>query len=183
MSTTRLLILGILTDKPRHGYDIRRELELWDAEQWANIAYGSIYSALNTLAKDGYIEAVNAASTEQKRPTARTEYAITPRGQGEFERLLREYWWTPKPMIDPFQAALTFMHKMPRDELLAALHYRADALRPVTRSLEYVIKGKMGNPSTPRHIAESVRLTFAHMETELRWIEEAIGKVERGELP
>lgn len=128
MSTTRLLILGILTDKPRHGYDIRRELELWDAEQWANIAYGSIYSALNTLAKDGYIEAVNSDSTEQKRPTARTEYAITSSGRGEFERLLREYWWQPKPMIDPFQAALTFMNKMPRDELLAALHYRADAL-------------------------------------------------------
>jgi DNA-binding PadR family transcriptional regulator len=183
MSTTRLLILGILTDKPRHGYDIRRELELWDAEQWANIAYGSIYSALSTLAKDGYIEPVNSDNTEKKHPTARTEYAITERGRGEFERLLREYWWTPKPIIDPFQAALTFMHKMPRDELLAALRYRAESLRPVTNALDYMIKGKMSNPSTPRHIAESVRLSVAHMETELRWIEEAIGKIERGELP
>ena len=28
-----------------HGYDIRRELETWNAEQWAQVAYGSIYYA------------------------------------------------------------------------------------------------------------------------------------------
>ncbi len=43
MSATRLLILGVMLKKPPiHGYDVRRELEMWGAEQWANIAYGSI---------------------------------------------------------------------------------------------------------------------------------------------
>lgn len=181
MSTTRLLILGVLLDKPRHGYDIRRELELWDAEKWANIAYGSIYSALNTLEKDGYVEIVN--SEEKKRPTARTEYAVTASGRGEFERLLRDYWWTPKPTIDPLQAAITFMDKMPRDELLAALRYRASILRPVIDALDHMVKGKLSNPATPRHIEENLRLNIAHLEVELHWLEEVAGKVERGELP
>ena len=34
MSATRLLILGVLRFKqPTHGYDVRRELESWQAER------------------------------------------------------------------------------------------------------------------------------------------------------
>src|SRR5438105_12214683 len=128
MSAARLLILGVLQYKsPAHGYEIRRELESWHAEHWAHIAYGSIYFALNKMAEEGLVEVVD---TDQvgKRP-ARTTYAITPGGEAEFQRLLREYWWEFKTVIDPCQGALAFTKEMPRDELLAALRHRAAAAR------------------------------------------------------
>lgn len=31
--------------QPVHGYDVRRELVAWHAEEWANVAPGSIYNA------------------------------------------------------------------------------------------------------------------------------------------
>lgn len=89
MSAARILILGILQFKaPAHGYEIRRELESWRAEQWAHIAYGSIYFALGKMAEEGLVEAVG---TDQvgNRP-ARTLYTITDAGKQEFERLLRD---------------------------------------------------------------------------------------------
>jgi DNA-binding PadR family transcriptional regulator len=50
MSSIRLLILGVLKRKePIHGYEVRHELEVWGADKWANVAYGSIYSALNKM--------------------------------------------------------------------------------------------------------------------------------------
>jgi len=182
MSATRLLILGVLLRRPPiHGYDVRRELEMWGAEQWANIAYGSIYSALNKMAEEGLVEAVSTG--ENSKHVARTEYAITEKGRQEYELLLRSFWWEFKPAIDPFQVALTFMDSLPRDELLAALRHRAGMLRTIIESSEFVNRNKLSNPQTPRHIAENIRLGFAHAETELHWIEEVIGKVERGELP
>lgn len=178
MSAARILILGVLHyQSPAHGYEIRRELESWRAEQWAHIAYGSIYFALNKMAEEGLVETV---STDQvgKRP-ARTLYTITDGGKAEFDRLLRDYWWDRKPFIDPFQVALTFMNRMPHDELLRALRFRRDHLRAfLTAFGPRVISTEM-----PRHIAENFRLATAHEEVELRWIEEAIEKVERGELP
>ena len=75
------------------------------------------------------------------------------------------------------------MYSLPRDELLAALRHRAGMLRTIIESSEFVNRNKLSNPQTPRHIAENIRLGFAHAETELHWIEEVIGKVERGELP
>ncbi|MCA1669537.1 MAG: PadR family transcriptional regulator [Thermomicrobia bacterium] len=181
MSAARLLILGVLQFKsPAHGYEIRRELESWHAEQWAHIAYGSIYFALNKMAEEGLVEAV---STDQvgKRP-ARTRYTLTEDGKGEFQRLLRDYWWDRKPLIDPFQVALSFMNSMPHDELLLALRYRADRIRAFLTAFQSRTMHAF-SPDTPRHILENFRLAVAHEEVELHWIEEAIGKVERGELP
>lgn len=182
MSSIRLLILGVLKKHVSiHGYDIRRELELWRAEEWANIAYGSIYFALNKMAEEGLVEVV---STDQvgKRP-ARTAYAITEADKSEFDRLLRECWREPGPVIDPFQVALTFMDELPRDELLAALRARAGQLRASIIASECTFSQKITHPHTPRHITENLRLSLAHIAVELRWVEEAIGKVERGELP
>ncbi|MCG8349981.1 MAG: PadR family transcriptional regulator [Chloroflexales bacterium] len=181
MSTIRMLLLGIIRSyQPIHGYEIRRQLELWGAAEWANIAYGSIYSALNKMADEDLVDAV--ATTQHGRGPARTEYSITERGEQHFQVLLRKAWWEYKPIIDPFQVALALMDEMPRDELLAALRARAIRLRAHLEIFSYAQSTKLAG-GAPRHIAENLRLVAAHGETELRWIEEVLGKVERGELP
>lgn len=181
MSAARLLILGVLQFKsPAHGYEIRRELESWHAEHWAQIAYGSIYFALNKMAEEGLVEAVETNQVG-KRPV-RTRYAITDDGKEEFDRLLRDYWWEYKPIIDPFQVALAFMPALPRDELLLALRFRAERLRTFLSAFQ-LRTAHIFAAGTPRHVHENFRLAIAHDEIELRWIEEAIEKIERGELP
>jgi DNA-binding PadR family transcriptional regulator len=182
MSSIRLLILGVLLRKqPIHGYEVRRELELWGADRWANVAYGSIYSALNKMADEGLVATVDSEQCE--RPGARTEYTITERGRAEFERLLHEFWWDLKPTIDPFQIALTFMDKLPPRELRQALCHRADQLHSAIATYQSLYTEHADNTSMPRHFAESARLMLAHTKTELRWIEDMLDKIERGELP
>jgi len=104
-------------------------------------------------------------------------------GREEFERLLREYWWQEKPAIDPFQVAITFMDRMPRDELLAALRHRAANLRAALAAWDWSVATKMNAATTPRHIAEQLALSKAYNEATLRWLDQLIEKVERGELP
>jgi hypothetical protein len=74
MSTSRLLILGLVKwAQPVHGYDVKRELENWQVEQWATIAPGSIYHGLRKLSQDGLLEEV-ATERVGSRP-ARTNVA------------------------------------------------------------------------------------------------------------
>ena len=184
MSASRLLILGVLQNckVPLHGYDIRRELETWKADKWAQVAYGSIYYALKKMSDEGLVEVVS--KDESGGRTAKTEYVITESGEFEFYRLLREYWWNRKPVIDPFQVALTFMDSMPRGELLAALDSRIDLLSAEIKGLEYMTEDvKTQNPYTPRHIVQNLRLVKAYFEAEVTWIKETITEIERGELP
>ena len=183
MSAARFLILGVLQkEQPLHGYDIRRELEVWKAEQWSQVAYGSIYYALKKMNDEGLIEV--ASKDEAGGRPAKTEYRVTSRGETEFQLLLREYWWERKPVVDPFQAALTFMDFMPHEELLAALRSRTDKLNGELKGLKYLTEGpQTQNPYTPRHIVQNLRLVKAYYEAELSWIEQTIDKIERGELP
>ena len=181
MSATRLLILGVLRDKqPTHGYEVRRELESWGAENWANIAYGSIYHALSKMAEEGLIESASTDRTEG-RP-AKTSYFVTERGEEEFQRLLREYWWEYTPVVDPFQVALAFMDSLPREELLDSLRARVSLYRSAAQRYEHSIRLK-AMAGAPRHVAENLRLAAAQCEAAARWAEETVGKVERGELP
>lgn len=181
MSATRLLILGVLLSKPLHGYEVRRELETWGADSWANIAFGSIYHALSKLYGEGMLEIVDAAPDGSR--TARTVYQITDAGRTEFERLLRDAWAEVKPLVDPFQVPLTFMDRLSREELIAALRRRLTLLRASKEILSYAADAKVRHRGTPRHLSTTMGLAIGHVQVELDWIEDAIGQVERGELP
>lgn len=183
MSSSRLLILGVLrTKEPTHGYDIRKELEAWGAAGWANIAYGSIYHALSKMTEEGLVEPVH--TEEAGRRPAKTTYALTARGEQEFQRLLRDHWWEQKPSIDPFHVALTFMDALPRDELVAALRHHAAISRANAEVVTH-FAGKLPahEKNAPRHVTDIYRLVASHLEVEARWSEEAAEKAERGELP
>ena len=100
------------------------------------------------------------------------------KGQEEFLRLLRDFWWTWKPTVDPFQVAITFMHRLSHDELLDALRFRAEILRSFLKAFQITDQWKLSHPDTPRHIAENLRLSRAHSEVKLLRVEETIGKPE-----
>ena len=181
MSSTRLLILGcVRIFQPVHGYEIRRELESWSVADWTAIAYGSIYHALTSLARDGLLEVVG---TEQhgRRP-ARTSYRLTPPGEEEYLRLLRDTWWRPKPLIDPFAPGLSFMADLPRDEVLAALEYRIQSGRAANESTRFMLDSPLMKEK-PAVVAEMLLLSIARTEAEIAWTERLMERVQRGELP
>jgi Transcriptional regulator PadR-like family len=82
MSATRLLVIGVVRLFQRvHGYSVRRELLSWKVEDWAHVNPGSIYNALRTLTREGYLEEAGTA-TEGSRPE-RTLYQLTLDGESE----------------------------------------------------------------------------------------------------
>ncbi|TLF84844.1 PadR family transcriptional regulator [Nonomuraea sp. KC401] len=176
MSSTRILILGALLDEPMNGYGVRRRLETMNVDRWANVAFGSIYHGLAKMADEGLLEVVEAGKG------GKGVYAITDVGRAEFHRLLLHAWHEVRPIIDPFQVALTFMDRLEKQEILDALYGR---MRQLTTSVETFghIFGSKQRFGTPRHVDENLRLTQAMLQTQLDWVEQAIGRVEADELP
>jgi DNA-binding PadR family transcriptional regulator len=181
VSATRLLILGVLRFmQPAHGYSVRQELESWQADRWANVAYGSIYFALHKMAEEGLLDALDPEQTGRR--SARISYVVTPRGEDEFRRLLHEHWWEFKPLVDPFMVAAAFMPELSREELLAALHHRLALARSTLAGYEFMT-GPRYMDGKPRHVAHLIRLLAERLEAEVRWVEATIAKVEGDELP
>ncbi|GAA4058961.1 PadR family transcriptional regulator [Nonomuraea soli] len=176
MSSTRLLILGTLLDEPLTGYRVRQTLELWGADSWANVAFGSIYHGLGRMAEEGLLEIV------ERGKAGKTVYGITQLGRLEFHRMLLTSWYEIQPIVDPFQVSLTFMDRLDRPELLGALRARIKQLELSVEMCKRAFGGKQAY-GAPRHIDENLRLTVGMLENQLAWCLQAVKRVEDEELP
>ncbi|SEM17612.1 PadR family transcriptional regulator [Nonomuraea pusilla] len=176
MSSTRVLILGCLLDGPMSGYGVRRRLEVMGADGWASVAFGSIYHGLGKMADEGLLEVVESGRG------GKTVYALTEAGRQEFHRLLLISWHEVKPVVDPFQVAVTFIDKLSKQEILDGLHARAARLRTNVETIGHIF-GVKHHYGAPRHVNENLRLTQAMYQAQLDWVENAIPRVEADELP
>lgn len=104
---TRFLILGLLSEAPCSGYDIRRITQLRFRFFWSE-SFGQIYPCLKRLAVDGLIR------REGEAGRGKVIWAITPKGRGalaswlagdtqpetaRYESILKFYfsWAMPEP--------------------------------------------------------------------------------------
>jgi DNA-binding PadR family transcriptional regulator len=172
------LVLGVVRlFQPVHGYDVRRELLSWRAEEWANVSPGSIYNALKSLTKDGLLEVVG---TEQAgaRPE-RTTYRLTAEGQSELDSLLREAWWNVEVPLDPLMPAVSFLWGMRRDELQAALRQRIAQIEGRRAQTRFTLSQPRPE-TTPPHVEEMLRLMDARVAAEIEWANALLDKLAKG---
>src|SRR6266516_4084259 len=99
-----LAILGLLKERPMHGYQLSRELTGQLGGLW-KVSYGSLYPTLKRLEREEAVEQVPGTSAGTGRK--RLVYRITPAGEQLFLRLLEE----PPPetrirLLDRRRAAL-----------------------------------------------------------------------------
>jgi DNA-binding PadR family transcriptional regulator len=176
MSTTRLLVLGaVRIFQPAHGYFIRRELLSWQADEWAKLNPGSIYNALRTLTREGYL-VEKAAREGRGGGQSRTEYSLTPDGESHFLGLLRNALWH----VDLYEnstvlGALSFMKFLTRDEVIDAVDSRIAELRNHIRSFEHVMREGAAKRNTPPETAELIGVSVDRLRGELAWAEQ-LGK-------
>lgn len=177
-STTRLLVLGVVRIfQPVHGYDVRRELVSWHAEEWANVAPGSIYNALKSLARDGLVE-VDGTDQVGARPE-RTTYRITPRGENAMMELLRETLWQVVTPVDPLVAALSLMAFIERKELITALEARVAMIKGNLEHAQKAIEA-IDDIETPIHVRAMMRLLDARLGSEIAWSAQFRGELAKG---
>lgn len=180
MPATRLLMLGaVRIFQPVHGYFVRRELLTWRAEQWASLNPGSVYNALRSLARDGFLVEVG---TEAANGPARTTYRLTEDGESEFFQLLREALWTVDGN-DPgrLMTGLSFMSSLSRDEVLAALEHRVAQIDAAHHSLGYSLSSVLDHGAKPRHVAELFYLGDARLQGERQWAQALAARLRQGE--
>jgi DNA-binding PadR family transcriptional regulator len=180
MSSTRTLILGaVRIYEPVHGYVVRRELVRWQAHEWANLNPGSVYNALRTLDRQGFIDEV--AATEDSRGPQRTSYRLTPGGLQEFLALVRDGLATPAPhRPDVLHAALCFIWALPRDEVIPLLERRAQAIERLLREAASDIVAVLADPNRPDHVAELITVRELRLGGELEWTRSLVARIHNG---
>ncbi len=112
-NTTEYVILGILSSKPRTGYDIHKLVKTRMGSFW-DISYSQIYPTLRMLEKEGLMtKRVEVNEREQNRKV----YSITKEGTSKLQRWLTE---SAKPPTFKFEALLkiAFGDQASKDQII-----------------------------------------------------------------
>ncbi|MCP2246255.1 PadR family transcriptional regulator [Lentzea aerocolonigenes] len=177
MSATRMLVLGIVElVGEAHGYVVRRELQSWAADKWANVQPGSIYHALKSLAKDGLLEPVGVESGEGP---ARITYKITAAGERELRNMLGHALADASAGNDEVSAAIAMINLIPRKQAVVMLKNRLAGLEGQLAPTRHGI-ASMPEMGKPAHVSELFRLWLVHLEGQVRWTQELIERLEAG---
>jgi DNA-binding PadR family transcriptional regulator len=120
-----IAILGLLKERPMHGYQLSRELTQSLGGFW-RVSYGSLYPTLRRLERDGAV-----VSQPTERPGAgrrKNVYRVTERGEEIFLELLQETPHDTRSEDTRFRVRLAFFRYLPPETRLRLLERRRASL-------------------------------------------------------
>ena len=157
---TRLLVLWLLAERPRYGYEITKGLSDSGMRFWFAVEEASIYSVLRTLTRNGHAveQAVERADTGRPR----VRYALTPAGRDYYADLLRTALSQPTGVASVVDVAMAAGGDLDEVEVDELLDLRAGALTELRDQLEGQVR------SAPA--AGIVDRRRALLDAELAWL-------------
>lgn len=126
LTESEVTLLGLLAERPRHGFDLEKVIDERGMRQWTQIGFSSIYYLLGKLDGRGLVEEV---AVERGGPgRARRVYAVTAAGRAaaadQTARLLAD----PTPTAAPVLVGLANWPMLAPGQGARALHARREAL-------------------------------------------------------
>lgn len=159
----KLLLLGLLRRQDMHGYQLYDFIER-DLSVCTDLKKPTAYYLLGKMAEDGWI--VESNMQDGNRPTRRV-YSLTPQGEVEFQRLLRENLADFDQVYFPGDIGVALISALPPGEAAALLQTRRRA----------IIHAMARVDSAPVHsgsLALIIEHRKRHLQAELSWLEQVI---------
>jgi len=144
MIEQELLLLGLLREGPKHGYDIKSKIKQI-LSLFAGVDLKSIYYPLHILEKRGLV--VKKAIKPGKRPE-RIVYALTPKGQARFDELLSKSLLNLKRPQFSLDLSLYFLRYMKPAIACRRLQARLHMLNKIARGLEQMAQSPSKDKTT-----------------------------------
>jgi DNA-binding PadR family transcriptional regulator len=174
-----LAVLSCLNEKPMHPYEMASTLRDRHVDEAIKLNYGSLYSVIEALARERFIEAT-AKLKEGKRPE-RTVYRLTEAGQLELNDWLSELLSQPAKEYTQFEAGLSLMPALTPDVVVALLRRRCEMLELAQANARAVL-AKLRDKQLPRLFSIDLEHRIMLREAELIWVTGLADEISAGTL-
>ncbi len=161
-----LLLLGVLRQQGMHGYQIHEFIDRYLAT-CTDLKKPTAYFLLDKLTKAGWV--AFAEVREGNRP-ARRVYRLTPAGEANFQRLLRENLAAYTPATFVGDIGVAFLDEVPPAEARDLLGQRRQRLAQELAALAAA-------PPHPGSLQWLVEHQTRHLRAELDWLEEMLARL------
>jgi len=160
-----LAILGLLKERPMHGYQLNRELSEQLGGLW-RVSYGSLYPSLRRLERQGAITSEPGTGARRK-----TVYAITPDGERLFLELLEETPQENQTEDARFRVRLAFFRYLPPETRVRLLERRRQALETRLDDVKAHLRDSATNDDYQRALLDHARVGT---ESDIAWLTDLI---------
>lgn len=174
MTNAELVILSLIAEQPRHGYQIEQVIEEREMRQWTALGFSSIYYLLNKLEDHNLIES-HLEQASGKGP-ARKVYTITEYGWNAYQQAILESLAQPSRPESIFLLGMSNLPAVPRDDALTALRQYAMKLTDRERHLQERVH--IGQGKFPYHVEAMFDFSLTMIQAELTWLYNFIQQME-----
>lgn len=174
-----LAVLACLHERPMHPYEMASTMRERGKEQSIKLNYGSLYTVVDSLAKNGLIEAMEA--TREGRRPERTVYRLTEAGRARLDAWMSELLAEPVKEYPQFEAALSLLPVLHPDTVLDLLRTRIRLLRKEIAQARTMID-TAHSARLPRLVLIEGEYHVAMREAELSWVQRLADELAAGTL-
>lgn len=156
-----LAILGLLHQRPRHGYELKtRLLDLG----FSRVSFGTLYPALRRLEKRGFIEA-------QRQTGRRKVYQLTDTGGRELTRIMNS---ADHEEDRNFNMKLAFFRHLEPPARLRTLKRRRRQLINRLRTAQEAMQRCISDGPDDPYAASLLRHNVQATEADIEWLDQLI---------
>jgi len=170
LTDSELLVLGLVAEMPRHGYELEQVIEKRSMREWTQIGFSSIYYVLGKLEQRGLIKAGTPASAKAKK-----SYEMTAKG---WEMLVDQTLATLKSIHPTYPSLLLGMihwSVLTREQALDALGTRKNAL---AEELERIESIHFEQQPLPDYVDAIFEFSIGQLKAEADWIDRNLAYME-----
>ncbi|HEX9019387.1 MAG TPA: PadR family transcriptional regulator [Anaerolineaceae bacterium] len=181
LTNAELAILSLLAEAPKHGYQMEQDIANRGMRAWTEIAFSSIYSALNRLEVAGWLESTVSGGEKNEKPSiggrgpARRVYQLTGQGWEALRAAVYERLAHPRPHTGDFDLALACLPVIPEKNIREALEiHRAnleETIRTVRSKWQADRKAAEGTgQALPAHVDALFDHALSILQQDLKWV-------------
>ena len=170
LTDAELLVLGLVAEMPRHGYQLEQLIEERGMREWTQIGFSSIYFVLGKLEKMRLVRARKPAEAKTKKT-----YAVTDKGR---ETLIRQTLTALEEVRPTYSSALLGMLHWPvltQNMALEALRARSESVK---EELARVGNIQIAQQPLPDHVEALFDFSCGQLRAESEWIARTLDYME-----
>lgn len=162
LTDSEFLMLGLIAEMPRHGYELEHVIEKRGMREWTQIGFSSIYFVLGKLEAKGLVVAAKPANAKAKK-----SFSITDEGR---EALIAETlaaFGTLRTSTSPLIMGMLHWSVLSRKKALAALQKRAGLIEREIARIETI---RFEQQPLPDHVDALFDYSLNQLKAEAVWI-------------
>ncbi|HZH02131.1 MAG TPA: GyrI-like domain-containing protein [Myxococcaceae bacterium] len=169
MTPSELVLLGLLAERPRHGYELEEVIAARGMREWTEIGFSSIYYVLRKLLERGL---VSEAPEPSARGKPRKVYETTAAGSRELAKATEAAIADLHPVYPALLVGLANEPSLPRHRLVTALEARQRALHERIASVR---AAAVARTNVPGFVTAILDYSLGQLEAEKRWLDHYLG--------